>query len=262
MLALLVGAAAGMPGNTAAAAAAAAATKPTGTADASAAIAQSAGADVSSSDMEDDKQQQQQVPTAAAATPGSSPVGGSDGLNGIYLSSEELLLPLLVAASDPYEVVSRRGNDMLIKIINPDAAKPAVDLEQPALVESLMKLMLGDQDPRAVAPAPTPAGPALAVRIMQLLVRSVTAARAFPAAPLVMSACLAGPSSSARLVRLGAEWTGWVFKHAEPHQLKAMAGPVLQRLLAALGLQEEGAADDSAAAEGAAGSMQVERVCL
>lgn len=53
-----------------------------------------------------------------------------------------------------------------------------------------------------------------------------------------MSSCLYGPSSSPRLVRLGAEWAGWVFKHAHQHQLKAMAGPVLSRLLAAVGLQE------------------------
>lgn len=25
------------------------------------------------------------------------------------------------------------------------------------------------------------------------------------------------------------QWTGWVFKHAQPHQLKAMAGPVTHR---------------------------------
>lgn len=131
------------------------------------------------------------------------------------------------------------------------------------------------------------------------LCRSVTAASIFPGAPLVMHACLTGPSSSPRLVRLGAEvrgprdlgcevffrvlvhahsivhtwdawwfnsfqamcmqrqglfaawsltagglclmplrvcgvcgvvqWTGWVFKHAPPHQLKAMAGPVTHR---------------------------------
>lgn len=39
----------------------------------------------------------------------------------------------------------RRGGDLLIKLINPDAARPAVNLEQPALVEALMGLLLGDQ---------------------------------------------------------------------------------------------------------------------
>lgn len=66
-----------------------------------------------------------------------------------------------------------------------------------------------------------------------------------------MSACMFGPSSSPRLVRLGAEWAGWVFKHAESHQLRAMAGPVSARLMAAVGL-----ADDEEEAGGAEG-MQV-----
>lgn len=39
----------------------------------------------------------------------------------------------------------RRGGDLLLKLINPDAAKPAVDLEQAQVVEALMALMLGDQ---------------------------------------------------------------------------------------------------------------------
>jgi hypothetical protein len=37
---------------------------------------------------------------------------------------------------------------------------------------------------------------------------------------------------------VGAEWAAWMFKHAPAHQLRAMAGPLLQRLLAALGLQQ------------------------
>lgn len=39
----------------------------------------------------------------------------------------------------------RRGGDLLLKLINPDAAKPAADLEQPELLQALMKLLLGDQ---------------------------------------------------------------------------------------------------------------------
>jgi len=52
----------------------------------------------------------------------------------------------------------------------------------------------------------------------------VAAARTFPAAVVVLQTCFSGPSSTPRLVRLGAQWAGWMFKHAEKHQLKAMAG--------------------------------------
>eukprot|EP00878_Enallax_costatus_P020969 GHUV01022185.1.p1 GENE.GHUV01022185.1~~GHUV01022185.1.p1 ORF type:complete len:557 (+),score=262.61 GHUV01022185.1:128-1798(+) len=238
LLCLLGAAAAGVPGNAAAAA------KAASSAPAAVAVTRSEPGDntAAAGSMEVDQQQ----PAAA---------GNSKALSGVFLTSEELLLPLLAASCDPYEAVARRGSDLLVKIINPDAARPAVDLESPPLVKSLMTLMLGDQDPSAAPPAPTPAGPALAVRIMTLLVRSVAAAQTFPAAPLVMSACMFGPSSSPRLVRLGAEWAGWVFKHAESHQLRAMAGPVSARLMAAVGLAEEQALTGE---EGGEDGMQVD----
>jgi hypothetical protein len=52
-----------------------------------------------------------------------------------------LLVLLLLGVRPPF----RRGGDLLVKLINPDAAKPAVDLEQKELVESLVRLLLGDQ---------------------------------------------------------------------------------------------------------------------
>jgi hypothetical protein len=39
----------------------------------------------------------------------------------------------------------RRGGDLLQKLANPDAAKPAVDLEGQSLVDGLLALLLGDQ---------------------------------------------------------------------------------------------------------------------
>jgi hypothetical protein len=61
-----------------------------------------------------------------------------------------------------------------------------------------------------------------------------------------------GPAASPRLLRLGAEWAAWMFKHAPAHELRAMAGPLLQRLLAALGLQQ---------ADGDVDAMQVGGGC-
>uniref|UniRef100_A0A383W1Y8 Proteasome component Ecm29 N-terminal domain-containing protein n=1 Tax=Tetradesmus obliquus TaxID=3088 RepID=A0A383W1Y8_TETOB len=235
LLALLGGAAAGMPGNTAAAAATAANAAGSGGAAAGGKAGVSEGGAGAAMDVDSNAGgATAATATAAAAAAAAAPV---------YLSSEELLLVLLAASCDPYEAVARRGADLLQKLVNPDAAKPAVDLESVALVGGLTALLLGDQDPGAPQPAAAPAGPALAVRIMQLLVRSVAAAQAFPAAPLVLSACMYGPASSPRLLRLGAEWAGWMFKHAPAHQLRAMAGPLLQRLLAALGLEGAEAGD-------------------
>ncbi|KAF6252865.1 proteasome stabiliser ECM29 [Scenedesmus sp. NREL 46B-D3] len=242
LLGLLGGAAAGMPGNASAAAAGAAGSSrasPSSKAGASAGSS-GAGAGSAAASMDVDTQQGQAAAVAAAGAPAA------------YLSSEELLLVLLAASCDPYEAVARRGADLLQKLVNPDAARPAVDLEGQALVDGLVALLLGDQDPRAPKPAATPAGPALSQRIMQLLVRSFTAAQSFPAAPLVLTACMYGPAASPRLLRLGAEWAAWMFKHAPAHQLRAMAGPLLQRLLAALGLQAaDGGEGDAMQVDGA-----------
>jgi hypothetical protein len=39
----------------------------------------------------------------------------------------------------------RRGGELLLKLVNPDAAQPSVDLERPEVVEPLIRLLLGDQ---------------------------------------------------------------------------------------------------------------------
>lgn len=170
LMAVLAGAAAGMPGNAAA--------KPGSHASASAPTpAPLGGSSTGNAEMEVDGQQPQPKGAAQAA---SAPPGD------VCLSAEELLLVLLAASCDPYEAVARwapcccacrlsgqsstirlpgwphcpgcactnrllsclpprRGSDLLLKLVNPDAARPAVDLESQPLVNSLMALMLGDQ---------------------------------------------------------------------------------------------------------------------
>jgi hypothetical protein len=99
VLCLLAATAAGMPGNAAPAAAASGAGAAAGSRAAAgdsaaptAAAAQDAGAD--EMDVDDQQQQQQQTQTQARKQE-------------VWLSSEELLLPLLAAACDPYEAVAR-----------------------------------------------------------------------------------------------------------------------------------------------------------
>ena len=81
-----------------------------------------------------------------------------------------------------------------------DSPKPAVDLEQQALVDALIRLFLGSS-PQATALPPNsrvlPAGPGLRARILGLLCKSKAAADSFPAtlqvsrrASIAAAACL------------------------------------------------------------------------
>lgn len=94
LLSLLAAAAAGMPGNAVAAAEAAAAAAAT----AGGSNAPAAAADATEG-MDVD-----QPAAAAAARDGTN---GSSSSTGVFLTSEELLLPLLAASCDPYEAVAR-----------------------------------------------------------------------------------------------------------------------------------------------------------
>lgn len=176
----------------------------------------------------------------------------------------------------------RRGEELLRRLCNVDAAKPAVDLEEAGLVARLMGLLLGgERRPTAETPAATavvppaaapaaadaaaatpPAGAPLATRIMSLLVKSVAAANSFPDNAAAISLCLYGSSSGVsgsssslgpttpRLRQLGMEFTVWVFKHAADWQLKALAPPALRRLL---GAAYGGGAEATAGAAGEGG---------
>ncbi|KIZ04640.1 proteasome component ECM29 [Monoraphidium neglectum] len=169
------------------------------------------------------------------------------------LQPAEVLIPLLVAACDPSEPVSRRGEALARRLCGVESPKTSVDLEDAGLVGRLMALVLGGGGGGVEAgKAATPVGPALAARIMQLLVRSVAAAQRFPENARVLSVCLYGPGApssgggqvplgapsggaTGRLRALGMEWCVWVIKHSPQHQLKAMAPSLLERLLPATG---------------------------
>ena len=102
VLSVLAAAAAGMPGNAVAAAAAAAATAAAaaGSNDGSNAAAAAAAAAASGDEGMD-------VDQPAAAAAGANGDSSSSSSTAQFLTSEELLLPLLAASCDPYEAVSR-----------------------------------------------------------------------------------------------------------------------------------------------------------
>eukprot|EP00873_Tetraselmis_striata_P043262 jgi/Tetstr1/463526/TSEL_008405.t1 len=148
---------------------------------------------------------------------------------------KDALLHFLVAACDFNEPVSRRGEELLRKRCGVDAHKPAVDMEERALVASLYRLFLGTQGLEVPEDqAAQLASPAVRLRIIGLFCKSITAANFFPGTLKVIFSSVGGDSSTQRLKNAGMEFAVWVFKHAKDEQLKPVAPGILRALLAQL----------------------------
>ncbi|KAK9834910.1 hypothetical protein WJX81_007994 [Elliptochloris bilobata] len=164
-------------------------------------------------------------------------------------------LPLYLAgAADPREAVSRRAEELLRKRCSTDGNRPAVDLEDAALVERLFALFHGTlKGAPGVLPAEraTPAGPALQARLMGMFTRSVAAANAFPAVLQAVLAGVYGAGASLRLKAGGMELAVWVMKHASDERLLPASPEILAALLHLLG--DETARGSDAAAAGLRG---------
>ncbi|GBF95386.1 hypothetical protein Rsub_07814 [Raphidocelis subcapitata] len=196
----------------------------------------------------------------------------SSGAGTQLLTPSEVLIPLLAAACDPSEPVSRRGEALVRRLCGVESARPSVDLEDAELAGRLMAMVTGAAEDGGPQTA-TAVGPALAARIMQLLVRSVAAAQHFPDNARVLSACLYGPGApggsvgplgapaggaAGRLRAQGMEWCVWVIRHAPQNQLKAMAPTLLARLLPATGGVAPAAAASGGGDGGGGDAMQID----
>ncbi|KAL3147888.1 hypothetical protein ABBQ32_002606 [Trebouxia sp. C0010 RCD-2024] len=173
------------------------------------------------------------------------------------MDPNEALLLYLIAAADPQDAVSRRGEELLRKRCGLDSPKPSVNLEDPALISKLFHLFQGSPEPQAAsttqpaAAAATavadshvlPAGVLLQSRLMSLFTKSTAAANHFPGTIQVILSCVYGPTTTARLKQQGMEFAVWVFKHAEDAQLQPHSATILQKLLQLL--NEDSAASDT-----------------
>ncbi|DBB07277.1 TPA: hypothetical protein ACH3X3_008782 [Trebouxia sp. C0006] len=163
------------------------------------------------------------------------------------------LLLYLIAAADPQDPVSRRGEELLRKRCGLDSPKPSVNLEDSALMAKLFNLFQGSVQPnmggasQEAAAVPDdqtlPAGVLLQSRLMNLLTKSTAAANFFPGAVQVILSCVYGTTTTVRLKQQGMEFAVWVFKHADDAQLQPHSNVILQKLLQLL--NEEGASSDT-----------------
>ena len=142
------------------------------------------------------------------------------------LPPPELILHYLVATCDADNDVSRRGEDLLRRRCTWETNRPSVNLEDPATVAKLYRAFLGGAESVPARSRALPASPALKMRLVGLMCRSVAAANAFPSTVQTIFTCLYGAGTTVRLKASGMELAVWVLRHATDAQLR-QASPLL-----------------------------------
>lgn len=158
----------------------------------------------------------------------------------VGLSPQFCVLLYTVAAADPSDAVSRRGEELMKRRLALDTAKPLADLEDPALIRKTFELLLGAPatDPDA---ARTPVGPILAPRLFALTTKSRHAASSFPANLSAVSRWLAHPKSNLRAQQAAMEFAIAVFRHGDGAIFsRDVLGSVLRTLLCQLASVDDG----------------------
>jgi hypothetical protein len=159
----------------------------------------------------------------------------------------ELLMHYLVASCDADHEVSKLGDDLLRRRCVWDTNRPSVNLEDPKIAGSLYRAFLGGDPSVPEASRAAPASPAMKIKLVNLLCRSVTAANSFPLTVQTIFTCLYGEGTTTRLKAAGMELAVWVLRHATDAQLK-QASPLL--LSGMLKLLDAGAAGGATGASG------------
>ena len=145
----------------------------------------------------------------------------------------------LVASCDADHEVSKLGDDLLRRRCVWDTNRPSVNLEDPKIAGSLYRAFLGGDPSTPEASRAAPASPAMKIKLVNLLCRSVTAANSFPLTVQTIFTCLYGEGTTTRLKAAGMKLAVWVLRHATDAQLK-QASPLL--LSGMLKLLDAGAA--------------------
>jgi proteasome component ECM29 len=159
----------------------------------------------------------------------------------------ELLMHYLVASCDADHEVSKLGDDLLRRRCVWDTNRPSVNLEDPKIAGALYRAFLGGDPSVPETSRAAPASPAMKLKLVNLLCRSVTAANCFPLTVQTIFTCLYGEGTTTRLKAAGMELAVWVLRHATDAQLK-QASPLL--LSGMLKLLDNGAAGGAAGASG------------
>ena len=137
----------------------------------------------------------------------------------------------LIASCDADHDVSRRGESFLKRRCTWETNRPQVDLESDAIVAKLYRAFLGGAESVPEPSRALPASPAMKLRLVSLMCRSVSAANAFPSTVQTIFTCLYGQGTTTRLKASGMELAVWVLRHATDAQLEKAAPLLLDGML-------------------------------
>ena len=96
-------------------------------------------------------------------------------------------------------------------------------MDDGATTSELFQLFIGSSLDVPVESRILPASPAVKLKIMNLLTRSMAAADAFPKNLETVKMCLYGDGTTTRLKACGMQFTVWMLTHATSKELLAFA---------------------------------------
>ena len=172
------------------------------------------------------------------------------------LPPSEVLTHYLVAACDADHEVAKRGEELLRRRCVWDTNRPTVDLEDGAIVSKLYRAFLGDPESVPIESRANPASPALKLRLIALMCRSVAAANAFPHTVQAIFTGLYGAGTNLRMKAAAMELAVWVLRHATDSQLAQAAPLLFSGMIKLLDGETKGAAASGGIAAGGVASLR------
>ena len=173
------------------------------------------------------------------------------------LPPPEMLMHYLIASCDADHDVSRRGEELLKRRCTWETNRPQVDLESDAIVAKLYRAFLGGAESVPEPSRALPASPAMKLRLVSLMCRSVSAANAFPSTVRTIFTCLYGQGTTTRLKASGMELAVWVLRHATDAQLEKAAPLLLDGMLKLLDGDQHKTEEANAATRSSAASNAI-----
>ena len=159
------------------------------------------------------------------------------------VSGSEMLTHCIVASCDSDHEVAKRGEELLKRRCTWETNRPIVNLDDPKIADELFRLFLGSSTDVPVASRILPASPAVKLKIMNLLTRSMAAADAFPKNIETVKMCLYDVTSTTRLKAYGMQFTVWMLSHATNEELFAFAPSLMSGMLEILDSRADGSSE-------------------
>ena len=159
------------------------------------------------------------------------------------VSGSEMLTHCIVASCDSDHEVAKRGEELLKRRCTWETNRPIVNLDDAKIADELFRLFLGSSADVPAASRILPASPAVKLKVMNLLTRSMAAADAFPKNIETVKMCLYDVTSTTRLKAYGMQFMVWMLSHATNEELFAFAPSLMTGMLEILDSRADGSSE-------------------